>query len=144
MDAWRQEGMCDLIQPIIASGAESRWLTVGDSGADAAALAAACIPSGQIVASSLCAAQLERLNSAGAKLTSNRYQVGTHRLALWIQDLLAAVHLMSWGKAVLVLAKQPLPKALKQRLDAAGFQRFVLPKNPYFTAAEDAALPLPQ
>jgi hypothetical protein len=41
----------------------------------------------------------------------------------------------------LVLAKQPLPKALKQRLEAAGFRRFVVPKNPYFTAAQDMSLP---
>jgi ubiquinone/menaquinone biosynthesis C-methylase UbiE len=272
VDAWRQRRMYDLLQPIVASGIENRWLTVGDSGGDAAALAAAGIPSGQIVASSLCVAQLERLkasgflsgievrtvnaenidspanefdfvlakevyhhfprpsiglyemlrvarqavvliepidfvgrpldvlraivksalrrtlvrgefeyygnytyrlslrestklmtamaytdmyvllfndfsNNAGAELTSNRYQMGTHRLALWIQDLLATVHLMSWGKAVLVLAKQSLPTALKQRLEAAGFRRFVLPKNPYLTAAKDVPLkdvPLPQ
>jgi len=262
LDAWRQQRMYNLIQSIIASGMDGRWLTIGDSGADATALATAGIQPSQIVASSLCTAQLERLkaggflsgievrtvngediaspadefdfvmakevyhhfprpsiglyemlrvarravvliepidfigrpldvlrdivkralrrklvqgefeyygnytyrlslretkklmtamaytdmyvllfndfsNNAGAEPTSNRYQMAVHRMALSIQDLLATVHLMSWGKAVLVLAKRPLPNALKQRLEAAGFRRCVLPKNPYFTAAEE-------
>src|SRR5262249_30421114 len=63
LDAWRQRRMYDLIHPIVVSGREGRWLTIGDSGADAAALAAAGIPQSQIVASSLCTAQLEELKA---------------------------------------------------------------------------------
>jgi SAM-dependent methyltransferase len=259
IDAWRQRRMYDLLEPVTTFGIHGRWLTIGDSGADAAALARVGIPPGRIVASSLCTAQLENVeargfltgievkavnaesvpfgpdefdfvlakevyhhfprpaiglyemlrvarlgviliepidfigrpldllrdivksmlrrrlvrgefeyygnytyrlslretrkvmtamaysdmyvlpfndfgNNAAAESTSNRYQMGIHRLGIWIQDMLAAARAMSWGKAVVVLAKQPLPEALRLRLEAVGFRRHVLPKNPYFRA----------
>ncbi len=65
IDAWRQHRMYGLIRPLVEGGAEGRWLTIGDSGADAAALVKAGIPPGQVIASSLCAAQLKRLEERG-------------------------------------------------------------------------------
>src|SRR5215470_16090231 len=65
LDAWRQQRMYNLLQSVIASGMGGRWLTVGDSGADATALATAGIPPSQIVASSLCTAELERVKASG-------------------------------------------------------------------------------
>jgi hypothetical protein len=53
---------------------------------------------------------------------------------------------MSWGKCVVVLAKRPLAEPLRERLEGAGFRRYLLPKNPYLTvgAAAPPATALPQ
>jgi ubiquinone/menaquinone biosynthesis C-methylase UbiE len=87
-------------------------------------------------------------NNSGAAPVSDRYQMGIHRLAMRVQDLLARTFLMSWGKCVVVLAKKPLAAPLRERLEAAGFRRHLLPKNPYLPAdagvGSGAAAPLPQ
>jgi len=265
VDAWRQRRMYGLIQPIVAYGIESRWLTIGDSGSDATMLAEAGVAASRIVASSLCTAQLERLadrgylpgieirrvnaerieapddgfdfvfakevyhhlprpaiglyemlrvareavvliepidflgrpldrlrdlvktllrrklvqgefeyygnytyrmslretrklmtgmaygdmyvltfndfgNNAGSAPVSDRYQMALHRLAMGVQDLLARSLLMSWGKCVVVLAKQPLAAPLRARLEAAGFRHHLLPRNPYLAATATVAL----
>jgi hypothetical protein len=254
LDAWRQQRMYNLVRPIIEVGRHDRWLTIGDSGADAAALVEAGIPAKQIIASSLSTIQIEGVRAAGflegvevqsinaesivlpddavdfvlgkeiyhhfprpaiglyemlrvakkavvliepidflgrpldklrdivkallrRKLVqgefeyygnysyrlsiretmkimtamayadmyvllfneygsnssnqpiSSRYYMGIQKLALGVQNLLATVRLMSWGKAVVVLAKQPI--SVTGSLEEAGFQRTVLPINPY-------------
>lgn len=263
INAWHQRRMYQLIQPIMEFGINDNWLTIGDSGADATALADAGIAPSHIVASSVSTALLERLknrgylsgievrtvnaesiecptdgfdfvlakevyhhfprpsiglyemlrvarravvliepidfigrpldtlrdivksllhrkfvqgefecygnytyrlslretrklmtgmafsdmyvllfndfgNNSGGEPVSNHYQMGLHRLALLAQDVLARGFLMSWGKAVVVLAKRPLPEALRTRLEAAGFTRHVLPENPYLATQEVA------
>jgi hypothetical protein len=271
IDAWRQRRMYALIRPIVAYGTLGRWLTIGDSGSDATVLAESGIAPDRITASSLCTAQLERLqdrgylrgvgietvnaeridapadafdfvfakevyhhlprpsiglyemlrvareavvliepidfigrpldlmrdivktllrrklvqgefeyygnytyrmslretrklmtgmaysdmyvllfndfgNNSGSAPVSDRYQMGLHRQAMRVQDLLARSLLMSWGKCVVVLAKRPLAEPLRERLEGAGFRRYLLPKNPYLTvgAAAPPATALPQ
>ena len=89
-------------------------------------------------------------NNSGAAPVSDRYQMGIHRLAMRVQDLLARTFLMSWGKCVVVLAKKPLAAPLRERLEAAGFRRHLLPRIPICRrtrarrVGSGAAAPLPQ
>ena len=123
-DAWRQRRMYELIQPIVAYGIEGRWLTIG-----AAGRMRPCSP-----------------NPASRQAGSSRHRSARHRSSgsRTAAIFRARTFLMSWGKCVVVLAKSPLADPLRERLDAAGFKRHPLPKNPYLAPGAGAVAPLPQ
>jgi hypothetical protein len=65
IDSWRQRRMYEMINPLLASGHQDRWLTIGDSGADAITLIQKGVSPANIVCSCLGLEQLRKVKDAG-------------------------------------------------------------------------------